>query len=58
VPTDMTDEVDANSARPFIVKVAVQAEWAQVTLEFAAEEGGGLTTSGVAGLLGAEKNEV
>lgn len=54
----MADEIDAHAPRPLVVCVPVQAERAQVALEFSAQEGRGLPAAGVAGALGAEEEEV
>ena len=49
--SNVTDEIDANSTRAFVVQVAVETEGPEVALEFAAQEGRGLAAPGVAGLL-------
>lgn len=47
-----------HTARSLVMLVAIEAERAEHALEFAAEEGGGLAASGVAGALGAEEDAV
>ena len=57
MPPNVRNKVDSHSTRPFIVEIAVQAAGAQLSLEFFAQQGRRLAAAGVAGALGAEKDE-
>lgn len=54
MPADVADEIYAYAAGAFVEEVAVEAEGAQVALEFSEEERCGLAAAGVACALGAE----
>ena len=56
MPTDVVDEVDSNAAFALVVEVAEEAEWAEMALEFLAKKWCGLTTTCVAGAVGAKKD--
>ncbi len=58
VPTDMTDEIDAHTSGPFVMKIAVQTQGAKMPFQLPAEKRRGLSAAGVAGLLGAEEDKV
>lgn len=55
---DVVDEVDADSAGPFVFQIPVQAQRTQVPLELAAEQRRGLSAAGIARAVGAEQDEV
>ena len=54
VSADVRNEVYTDPAGTVVVEVAVEAKRAEVSFEFAAEEGRGLAAAGVACLLGTE----
>ena len=56
--SNVTDEVDADTAWAFIVQIAVETEGTEVALKFATEKGSGLAAAGIAGLLRAHEDEV
>lgn len=58
MPTDMTDEIDGHTSGPFVVKIAIQTQRAEMAFELPAEERRGLSAAGVARLLGAEEDKV
>ena len=55
--SDVRDEVDPYAAGPFVGEVAEETEGPEVSFEFFAEEGRGLTAASVTGFLGAEEDE-
>ena len=58
MPTHMAYEIDSYTSRPFILKIAVQTQWTEMTLKFSAEKRRGLAAAGVASFLRTEEDEI